>query len=298
MAVPAPDASQAELAAFLAALTPVDDQDIRSRAAQLVTGALPLDEADGLATALALIDLTTLEGTDTPATVRQLCASARRPDPDDPDCPPVAAVCVYSDLAPSAVQELRASPVLVAAVAGAFPSGRAPLSVRVADVAAAAEAGVDEIDLVIDRGALREGRWADVMAQLQALHDACGRAHMKVILETAELATLSDVQNAAWLALLAGADMVKTSTGKAATGATPAATLVLLETARAFEDATGQAVGVKAAGGIRTAADALGYLALVHATVGRHWLVRGRFRLGASSLLGDLVARRRVLTAD
>lgn len=288
------DADDEALGRALTALPAVDQDEVGQRARQLARGRLPTpDERAACDLAIRLTDLTTLEGTDTPARVRELCATARRPDTDDETAPPVAAVCVYSDLVPAAVDALADTPILVAGVAGAFPSGRAPLAVRMADVAAAADAGADEIDLVLDRGAFLDGRYAEVVGQLRALIEAAGDARVKVILETAELGSASDVRDAAWLAMMAGADMVKTSTGKLDSGATLPDVLVLLEAARAFEEETDRPVGVKASGGVRTAEDALAYLRLVHGACGATWLTHERFRFGASSLLDDLVARRR-----
>lgn len=298
--LPAPDAGDAELAAFLRALGTVDDQHVAARAQRLADVAHGLDptaRAARCATALACTDLTTLEGTDTPERVRTLGATAVRPDPDDEAVGHVAALCIYSDMVAPAVEAVRGSGVLVAAVAGAFPSGRAPLAVRVADVEAAVAAGADEVDVVLDRGALLAGRSADVVVQLRALRAAAGAATLKVILETVELRGATMVRDAAWLALLAGADFVKTSTGKGTAGATLADTLVLLEAARDHERAAGRPAGVKASGGIRAADTALGYLALVEAAVGPDWLVPARFRFGASGLVGALVAARRAAQA-
>ena len=175
-----------------------------------------------------MVDLTTLEGADTPGKVRGLCAKARRPDPLDPSVPPVAAVCVYPDLVAVARAELDGSPVAVASVATAFPSGRAALAVKLADVESAVDAGADEIDMVIDRGAFLAGRYGQVYEEVRAVREACGSAHLKVILETGELATLDNVSRAAWLAMLAGADFIKTSTGKVSPAATPPVALVML----------------------------------------------------------------------
>lgn len=290
--VPAADADLAELQGAVAALPPLDQEEVEQRAARLALQELDVPPRAALDLALRLTDLTTLEGTDNPERVLELCAQARRPDPDDDTCPPVASVCVYSDLVPAAVAALTDSTVGVAGVAGAFPSGRAPLAVRMADVAAAVDAGADEIDLVLDRGAFLSGRFDDVVGQLRALREACGPARMKVILETAELGSITDVRDAAWLAMTGGADMVKTSTGKLPEGATLGHVLVLVEAAQAFTAATDHFVGVKASGGIRTADVALGYLNLVAAVGGMEWLTSDRFRIGASSLVDDLVARR------
>jgi deoxyribose-phosphate aldolase len=242
-----------------------------------------------------MIDLTTLEGQDTPGKVRALCAKARRPDPSDPTVPAVAAVCVYADLVPVAVPALEGSGVHVAAVATAFPSGRASLDVKLADTREAVAAGADEIDMVIDRGAFLAGRFAHVFDEIVAVRAACGDAHLKVILETGELVTYDNVRRASWLAMLAGADFIKTSTGKLPVAATLPVTLVMLEAVRDFHERTGRRVGVKAAGGIRTAKDAIRYLVLVNETAGEEWLDPELFRFGASSLLNDLLMQRQKL---
>jgi deoxyribose-phosphate aldolase len=242
--------------------------------------------------AVRMVDLTTLEGADTPGKVRGLCAKALRPDPGDPSVPPVAAVCVYPDLVGLARGELAGSPVAVASVATAFPSGRASLAVKLADVADAVNAGADEVDMVIDRGAFLAGRYAQVYEEVRAVREACGAVHLKVILETGELATLDNTVRAAWLAMLAGADFIKTSTGKVAPAATPPVALVMLSAVRDFAGATGRRVGVKVAGGIRTAKDAIRYLVLVREIAGPEWLTPDLFRIGASSLLNDLLMQR------
>jgi len=288
------DLAPADLLALLDDLPPVDEREVADTIADVPAG-VPSGRTrqDMLEVALALTDLTTLEGTDTPGRVRELCATARRPDPDDPGCPPVATVCVYSDLVGVAAQALAGSPVGVAGVAGTFPSGRAPLAVRVADVRAAIQAGATEVDLVLDRGAFLDGREHQAYAELRALREACAGRRLKLILEISELRGLADVQRASWLALLAGADMVKTSTGKsAAGGATLPDVLVMLRAARAYASATGRDVGVKASGGVRTADDALAYLALVDRAASPDWLTPNRFRFGASSLVTDLVRSR------
>lgn len=291
--------SDATLRRFLHGLPGVDHVGLEARVARLASRSLVgTAEREALDLAVSLVDLTTLEGPDTADRVRGLCAAARRPDPGDPSCPPVAAVCVYGDLVEVAAAALAGSGVKVAAVAGAFPSGRAPLEVRLADVGAAVAAGADEVDVVIDRGAFLAGRYLDVHDEIAASRQACGRCRLKVILETGELGSDDDVRRAAWLAMLAGADLVKTSTGKVSPAATPTAALVLAQAVRDFRAETGRMVGVKVAGGIRTARDALRYLVLVHETCGNDWLTPDSFRLGASSLLDDLVARRRAVAGD
>jgi deoxyribose-phosphate aldolase len=289
-------ASAASLRRFLHGLPGVDQVGVEARAAGLATRSIKTTAKQfALDLAVRMVDLTTLEGQDTPGKVRALCAKGRRPDPSDPDCPPVAAICVYGDLVPVAVEALAGSGVHVAAVATAFPSGRAPLDVKLADVRAAVAAGADEIDMVIDRGAFLAGRYLDVYDEIVATREACGDAHLKVILETGELATYDNVRRASWLAMLAGADFVKTSTGKVTPAATLPVTLVMLESVRDFRDQVGRQVGVKAAGGIRNAKDAIRYLVVVNETCGDDWLSPDWFRFGASSLLNDLLMQRRKL---
>lgn len=271
----------------------IDQVGVRDRVAGLATrsvkGPAKLWALDA---AVAMMDLTTLEGADTPGKVQALCARARHPDPADPDVPPVAAVCVYPDLVAVARAELAGSPVAVASVATAFPSGRAALPVKLADVGEAVEAGADEVDMVIDRGAFLAGAYGQVYGEVAAVRAACGPARLKVILETGELATLDNVARAAWLAMLAGADFIKTSTGKVTPAATPEVTLVMLAAARDFAAATGRRVGVKVAGGVRTAKEAIRYLVLAREVAGTEWLTPGLFRIGASSLLTDLLMQR------
>ncbi len=286
-------ASDASLRRFVAGLPGVDQVGAEARAATLATRSIKTSAKEyALDLAVAMIDLTTLEGQDTPGKVRALCAKARRPDPADPTCPSVAAICVYPDLVPVASEALAGSDVKVASVATAFPSGRSSLDIKVRDTSDAVAAGADEIDMVIDRGAFLSGRYAAVHEEIVAVRQACGSAHLKVILETGELATYDNVRRASWLAMLAGADFIKTSTGKVSPAATLPVTLVMLEAVRDFQAATGRQVGVKAAGGIRTAKDAIRYLVLVNETVGDPWLDPAWFRLGASSLLNDLLMQR------
>jgi deoxyribose-phosphate aldolase len=242
--------------------------------------------------AIAMVDLTTLEGADTEGRVTSLCTKALRPDPLDPTVPAVAAVCVYPDLVAHARSVLGRSSVHVASVAAAFPSGRASLHVKLLDVREAVAAGADEIDMVIDRGAFLSGRLGQVFDEIVAVKEACGASHLKVILETGELVTYDNVRRASWLAMLGGADFIKTSTGKVTVSATSPVALVMLEAVRDFAESTGQVVGVKVAGGIRTTKDAIRYLVLVNETVGSSWLSPDRFRFGASSLLNDLLMQR------
>ncbi|HEY3630924.1 MAG TPA: deoxyribose-phosphate aldolase, partial [Jatrophihabitantaceae bacterium] len=223
------------------------------------------------------------------------CAQAMRPDPEHPDVPPVAAVCVYPDLAGVAVERLVGSGVVVAAVATAFPSGRSSLPVKLADTALAVDAGAGEIDMVIDRGAFLAGHYLQVFDEIVATKAACGSAHLKVILETGELVTLDNVRRASWLALLAGGDFIKTSTGKVVPAATPPVALTMLQAVRDFEAATGDVRGVKLAGGIRSSKDAVRYLVMVNEVAGERWLDPALFRFGASSLLNDLLLQRHKL---
>ena len=278
----------------------MDQVGAESRAAKLGTRSIKTtSKAAALDLAIRMVDLTTLEGADTAGKVRSLSAKAIRPEPDDPTCPSVAAVCVYGDLVDVAHRALDGSGVHLAAVATAFPSGRAPLAVKLADTLAAVEAGADEIDMVIDRGAFLSGRYAAVAEEIAAVKAACNSgghsAHLKVILETGELATYDNVKRASWLAMLAGADFIKTSTGKVSPAATLPVTLVMLEAARDFRAQAGRMVGVKAAGGIRAAKDAVKYLVMVNETAGPDWLDPDWFRFGASSLLNDLLLQRRKL---
>lgn len=242
--------------------------------------------------AIRMVDLTTLEGSDTAGKVRAMSAKAARPDPACPDVPSVGAVCVYPDLAETAVSALAGTEVRVASVATAFPSGRAEREVKLADARTAVAAGADEVDMVIDRGAFLAGDYRAVYEEIAAVREVCGRVHLKVILETGELATFDNVRRAAWLAMHAGADFIKTSTGKVSPAATPPTTLVMLEAVRDYAATVGKRVGVKPAGGIRTTKDALRSLVLVNEVAGSAWLDPDRFRLGASSLLNDLLMQR------
>jgi deoxyribose-phosphate aldolase len=285
--------SDAALRQVLHGLPGVDQVGAQSRAVGLATRSIKRDaKMQALDMAIRMVDLTTLEGADTPGKIRGLCAKALRPDPADPAVPPVAAVCVYPDLAGVARAALAGSSVAVASVATAFPSGRASLAVKLADVRDAIARGADEVDMVIDRGAFLAGRYGQVYEEIRAVREACGTVHLKVILETGELATLDNVVRASWLAMLAGADFIKTSTGKVTPAATPPVTLVMLSAVRDYEQAAGRRVGVKVAGGVRTAKDAIRYLVLVRETAGPLWLTPQLFRIGASSLLNDLLMQR------
>jgi deoxyribose-phosphate aldolase len=285
--------SEAQLRALLGALSGVDAVGAEARAAKLATRSLKKStKMTAIDLAISMVDLTTLEGADTPGKVSSLCAKARRPDALDDSVPSVAAVCVYPDLVAQARAALRGSSVKVASVATAFPSGRASLPVKLLDVRDAVSAGADEIDMVIDRGAFLSGRLGLVYDEVVAVKEACGAAHLKVILEAGELATYDNVRKASWLAMLGGADFIKTSTGKVSVNSTLPTALVMLEAVRDFAETTGALVGVKVAGGIRTTKDALRYLVLVNETTGAAWLTPDRFRIGASSLLNDLLMQR------
>jgi deoxyribose-phosphate aldolase len=285
--------SETALRTFLHGLAGVDQVGADARAAMLGTRSIKTSAKRwAIDLAIRMIDLTTLEGADTPGKVRTLCAKARRPDPTDPSCPAVAAVCVYPSMVPTAVDELRGSAIHVASVATAFPSGQAPLDVKLADTRAAVADGADEIDMVINRGAFLAGSYLRVFDEIVAVKEACGPAHLKVILETGELVTYDNVRRASWLAMLAGADFIKTSTGKVTPAATLPVTLIMVEAVRDFRDATGRQIGVKPAGGIRTSKDAIKYLVMVNETAGEDWLSPDWFRFGASSLLNDLLMQR------
>ena len=293
--------SDASLRRFLHGLPGVDQVGAEARAASLGTRSIKTTaKAFALDLAIRMVDLTTLEGSDTPGKVRALSAKAMRPDPADRTCPAVAAVCVYPDMVGTAAEALAGSGVHIASVATAFPSGRAALDVKLADTGHAVEAGADEIDMVIDRGAFLRGRYLEVFEEIVAVRAACARpdgtsAHLKVILETGELQTYDNVRRASWLAMLAGAHFIKTSTGKVQPAATLPVTLVMLEAVRDFREATGQMVGVKPAGGIRTAKDAIKYLVMVNEVAGDDWLDPDWFRFGASTLLNDLLLQRQKL---
>src|SRR3954452_1991705 len=241
--------SQGALRTFLHGLPGVDQVGAEQRTAMLGTRSIKTTaKAQALDLAIRMVDLTTLEGSDTPGKVRALCAKAVRPDPSDPSCPSAAAICVYPAMIPVAAEALRGTGVHLASVATAFPSGQAPMAVKLADTRAAVADGADEIDMVISRGAFLSGRYAEVHDEIVAIKEACGDAHLKVILETGELATLDNVRRASWLAMLAGADFIKTSTGKVQPAATLPVTLVMLEAVRDFQAATGRIIGVKPAG--------------------------------------------------
>ncbi|TXN31447.1 deoxyribose-phosphate aldolase [Lacisediminihabitans profunda] len=300
------DLTEKSLRLHLEGLPGVDAVGLEARAADLGTRSIKTtSKARALDTIIGLIDLTTLEGADTPGKVQSLAAKAMIPDPSDLSTPRVAAVCVYGDMVPCAVEALGSAGgeagIHVAAVATAFPSGRASLPVKIADTRDAVLAGADEIDMVIDRGAFLSGRYGLVFDQIVAVKEACRRedgsyAHLKVILETGELTTYDNVRRASWLAILAGGDFIKTSTGKVAPAATLPVTLLMLQVVNDWHRLTGEKIGVKPAGGIRTSKDAIKYLVTVAETVGEEWLQPHLFRFGASSLLNDVLLQRQKLT--
>jgi deoxyribose-phosphate aldolase len=269
---------------------PVDRVGLEERAASLFKRSIKkASKVAGLRLVVSMTDLTTLEGRDSPGKVSALCGKALRPLPSDPTVGPVAAVCVYPNLVAVAKRRLAATSVKVASVATGFPSGQVPLDAKLAEVRHAVEDGADEIDMVIDRGAFLAGEHGKVFDEIARVKEACGTAHLKTILETGELGPYDHVRKACRIALLAGTDFLKTSTGKVTPAATPAMGLLLLEAARDWFAETGKRVGVKVAGGIRTSKEALGYLVLVKETVGDEWLTPELFRFGASTLLNDVL---------
>jgi deoxyribose-phosphate aldolase len=287
-------ANDVSLRRFLFGLPGVDPVGIEQRAAGLATRSIKrASKLAAIDLAISMVDLTTLEGADTPGKVRNLSRKAMLPDPDYPETPHTAAICVYPDMVPTAVAELKGSGVKVASVATAFPSGRSSLEVKLADTKIAVDGGADEIDMVIDRGAFLAGRYGSVFDQIVAVKRACGEARLKVILETGELATYDNVRRASWLALLAGADFIKTSTGKISPAATLSVVHVMLQAVKDWKEQTGEQRAVKPAGGIRTAKDAIRYLVAVHEVAGPEWLDPYYFRFGASSVLNDLIMQRR-----
>ncbi len=275
---------------FNPASPPVDQVAVEARVAALGKRSIKkAAKVAGLKLAVRMMDLTTLEGKDTPGKVRQMCHKALSPLDADPSIGPVAAVCVYPNLVPVAKRTLAGSKVKVASVATAFPGGQSPLPVKLDDVRRAVEMGADEIDMVIDRGAMLAGDYRKVFDEIAAVKEACGDAHLKVILETGELGSYDVVRKASEIGIAAGGDFIKTSTGKISPAATPAVTLVMLEAIRDHYYATGRRVGMKPAGGIRTAKQSLHYLVIVKETLGDAWLTPDLFRFGASTLLNDIL---------
>lgn len=270
--------------------TPIDHVAVEERVARLNTRSIKKDsKIQALKLALSMMDLTTLEGKDSAGKVIQLCQKAKLPYASMPDLPTVAAVCVYPTMVKIAKEHLKGSGINVASVATAFPSGMAPLSVRIDDTKFAVDEGADEVDMVIRRGAFLSGEFAQVYDEIAAIKEACGHAHLKVILETGELHTYENVRKASDIAMQAGADFIKTSTGKINPAATQPVTLVMLEAIRDYYYKTNKMIGMKPAGGIRTAKQALQYLVLVKETLGSAWLTKKYFRFGASSLANDVL---------
>jgi deoxyribose-phosphate aldolase len=289
-----PTGFELPLKARLPRIGSIDAVSLEERAASLAKRSIKKDaKIFALELAIRTTDLTTLEGSDTPGKVAALCSKAIRPDPSDPGIPSCAAICVYPNLVPVAKERLHGSGVKVAAVATGFPSGQYPTKLKIADVRSAIELGADEIDMVIDRGAFLSGRYAKVYDEVVQTKEACGDVHLKVILETGELGTYDNVRRASLLAMAAGADYIKTSTGKIPSAATLPVALCMLEAIRDVHQETGRVVGFKAAGGVRAAKQAIQHLVLVHETLGPDWLTPDRYRIGASSLLNDVLMQLR-----
>ena len=295
------DGSESSLKTFLKNLPPVDQVGADARAATLGTRSIKAASKKwAIDMAISMVDLTTLEGADTPGKVRALCTKAVRPAPSDPTVPSVGAVCVYNDMVKIARTQLDLSGgknIPVAAVSTAFPSGRASMAVKLQDTKDAIDAGATEIDMVIDRGAFLSGRIGEVFNEIVQIKEICGeKAHLKVIFETGELVTYDNVRKASYLGMLAGGDFIKTSTGKISPAATPSVVMIMLEAVRDFRELTGFQVGVKPAGGIRNTKDAIKQLVLVNEIAGSDWLTNKYFRIGASALLNDLLMQRMKLT--
>ncbi len=272
----------------------VDAVALEERAASLAKRSIKREaKVFALELAIRMMDLTTLEGADTPGKVAALASKAIRPDPSDASIPSVAALCVYPNLVAPAVERLRGSGVKVASVATAFPSGQSPLAGKVEEVRQVVALGADEVDMVIDRGAFLSGRYSRVYDEIVQVKEACGEAHLKVIVETGELGTYDNVRRASLLAIAAGADFIKTSTGKLPSAATLPVTLVMLEAIRDVYEETGRMVGMKPAGGIRQSKQAVQYLVQLYETLGLEWLTPDLYRLGASSLLNDVLMQLR-----
>ena len=291
------DGSEASLKNYLKTLSGVDQVGANARAAMLSTRSIKTTSKRwAIDTAISMVDLTTLEGADTAGKVEAICSKAVRPDPTDSSVPSVGAICVYNDMVGVARKHLDligGTHVPVAAVSTAFPSGRASIEVKVLDTQNAIDAGASEIDMVIDRGAFLEGRLIDVFNEIVTIRQVCGdKAHLKVIFETGELVTYDNVRKASFLAMAAGADFIKTSTGKVVPAATAPVVMVMLEAVRDFYEMTQKRIGVKPAGGIRNTKDAIKQLVLVKEVAGQEWLNSKLFRIGASALLNDLLMQR------
>jgi deoxyribose-phosphate aldolase len=275
---------------LVARVPAVDAVGLEQRAATLATRSIKKDsKLRALDLAIRCIDLTTLEGGDTPGKIVAMCAKAVRPDPTDPSIPSVAAVCLYPQLVPVAVDQLRGTDVRVASVAGGFPPGLTPLDARLQEIRDVVEMGADEVDIVLNRSLFLAGRYAQAFDELVAAREAAGGLRLKVILETGELGSYDRVRQACVLAMAAGADFVKTSTGKIGVSATLPAALCMMEAAREFFSETGRRVGIKVAGGVRASKDASRYLVVLQETLGPTWMSPELFRIGASSLLNDVL---------
>ncbi len=272
----------------------VDETGVKERAASIASRSIKKEsKVQAIKMAISMIDLTTLEGKDSDGKVYALCQKAMHPIEGDDSIPHVAAICVYPNLIKTAKKALEGSGVNVASVATSFPSGQSPMKLKVEEVRKVVEMGADEVDMVISRGEFLEGNYNYTFKEVQAIKEACGDAHLKVILETGELETYDNVRKASMISMLAGADFIKTSTGKVQPAATLPVTLVMLEAIRDFYNETGKVIGMKPAGGIKTTKDALQYLCLVKETLGDMWLTPDLFRLGASTLLNDLLMQYR-----
>lgn len=279
-----------DLHALINSVPPVDQVGVEERAASLAKRSIKKgSKLWALDLAIRTMDLTTLEGADTPGKVSGLCIKAMHPNPTQPSIPPVAAVCVYPSMVAHAKKLVQGSGVRVASVATAFPSGQTFTDIKVRETAAVAEAGADEIDMVIDRGAFLSGDYQKVYDEIVLIKEACGTAHLKVILETGELGTYDNVRRASAIAMAAGADFIKTSTGKVQPAATLPVTLVMMEAIRDYYRQTGRMVGLKPAGGIKTAKQSIAYLVVLNETLGTAWLTPEWFRIGASTLLNDVL---------
>jgi deoxyribose-phosphate aldolase len=284
------DGRPGALGSLLGRVSSVDQVGVEERIAALKTRSIKkASKLWALDLAIRMMDLTTLEGKDTPGKIRALCRKGMTPQPGDPTIPSVAAICVYPAMVADAKEALRGSTVKVASVATGFPSGQTFRDIKIAETRAAVEAGADEIDMVIDRGAFLAGDYLTVFEEIVDVKDATGDTHLKVILETGELETYDNVRRASVLAMAAGADFIKTSTGKVTPAATLPVTLVMLEAIRDFERQTGRQVGMKPAGGIRVAKEAVQYLVVLYETLGPRWMSPDWFRFGASSLLNDVL---------
>ena len=268
----------------------IDQVNTQERVSRLFSRSIKKEsKMQALYLALSMIDLTTLEGKDSEGKVKQLCYKASHLHYKHPGLPYVAAICVYPTMVPIAKKELAGTGINVASVATAFPSGMADINAKLDEVKSVVDAGADEVDMVISRGRFLSGDYNYVSDEISQVKDACGKAHLKVILETGELVTLDNVQLASDIAMEAGADFIKTSTGKVSPAATPPVVLTMLEAIRDFQLKTGKKIGMKPAGGIGTAKQAIQYLVMIKETLGDEWLSPNLFRFGASSLANDIL---------